>query len=96
MVRMLSPCAQAMLVAIVDRGELAPDELRMALPPMPDAGDWPADLCEWFDELQAILDAEFVIRVLGPGAFHYRATRAGIDYANAWVHPIVHYRGSVA
>lgn len=95
--RQLSLCALAMLVAIIDRDKLHVDELLRALPPgVWVCDEWPADVAQWFDELQTLLDAGFVVRIEEHKSFKYAFTRAGKRYADVWIHPIVDSMESVA
>lgn len=92
----MSPCSLAMLALIVDREQTNVDTLIRSIPPGRPGGrfgeavlpeEWPNDVAEWFEDLQTLLDREFVERVAADDGYHYRTTKAGIHYLRAWLHP---------
>lgn len=92
----ISLCGLAMLGVIVDRHSdgTSDAELHADIPystridTLPGQLDeWPHDTCEWYDELQALLDRGLVTRYEASDGFRYRVTEAGLDLVRAVLHP---------
>lgn len=88
----LSLCAMAMLAVIVDRKEVSTADLREAVRVHANLAQWighpwPAEESDWIDELQTLLDREFVVRVAAEKEYRYRPTTRAFVIVRANLHP---------
>lgn len=87
----LSLCAMAMLAVIVDRQEANITELREAVGLHSEIAQWighpwPSDASEWIDELQALLDRNYVVRIPADHEYRYQPTNRGNVLLRAHLH----------
>ena len=74
----LSAVASAMLAVIATSpSDLDPQTLSEHVPL--------SDVSTWIGDLQSLLDAQFIIRVPGPGKYFYRATIEGIRFSRGFL-----------